>query len=796
MRKKSILMVCISALIALAVFVGCDNAPVYPAWPTGGYVSQVGDILNGQAFDASKFQVVATYLDNSKKVIDASVVFEDVDKSGNVTAGDTVSSTVGTDYYGSLVTATGTVSVYNIDSIDFTVAEGVDYTSLEAGDLAVTANYYNGKGELAAMPLSSTEYTVSVSSEAGEEDTTVYTITVTTSVGGNVKSSEKVSVANEPEVLGTIVGITTITPNNYSVPGFLYDELPAIDASKFRIGVLLEDGDATSGTVDGDTIEGLELAFVNQTTGAVLDKALDEYDFRNATDIGVRATFEGKSIYTADAITVDEATLTVEYKGAGIAENATLPEIIPADYRVLLTVGSNKAVDITEEANLYYAEEDWTATTDKTMTADGITVVASYMGILNSTKIEAGEAAPVTVESVEFTMAEGWAAPAKQYYNTLPSLAKTSVVDIVVTTNYGVENYDNAAASEAFAVAYYTAEGKPLSEAKATTVGDYDALANVDSILVGLTLGDKTYYKSYDLEEANIGTVRLQAVYGNSSNGSPMQNTTIDWVIQTSNDYGMISYDYTGEYEAWIDGVKTTLPVIADKAYTNIFVKVGDKESAPINIATPTAYIDASSIKVGIASTYKPLVGDVISTTVGDYAIVEKSWTPVGEGATDPVIESIILPATGAKVAVGSNVDVEAVVKYVDGTGKEVKVPVSVEAFDGISYTDVTSIKLSYANHPEVGDKELESGFAYDFRAFSIDSESVTEVGDDSNLKIVGYVEGSTGLDDDGMPVDGYLTSGVISTSWVSKVYTIIVSYTDKTTGEIDYIDYVFSLKA
>ena len=559
MRKKSILMVCISALIALAVFVGCDNAPVYPAWPTGGYVSQVGDILNGQAFDASKFQVVATYLDNSKKVIDASVVFEDVDKSGNVTAGDTVSSTVGTDYYGSLVTATGTVSVYNIDSIDFTVAEGVDYTSLEAGDLAVTANYYNGKGELAAMPLSSTEYTVSVSSEAGEEDTTVYTITVTTSVGGNVKSSEKVSVANEPEVLGTIVGITTITPNNYSVPGFLYDELPAIDASKFRIGVLLEDGDATSGTVDGDTIEGLELAFVNQTTGAVLDKALDEYDFRNATDIGVRATFEGKSIYTAKAITVDEATLTVEYKGAGIAENATLPEIIPADYRVLLTVGSNKAVDITEEANLYYAEEDWTATTDKTMTADGITVVASYMGILNSTKIEAGEAAPVTVESVEFTMAEDWAAPAKQYYKALPPIEVSDVANVVVTKSDGTVNeYSSIVGNDSFGIAFYTAEGVELT-GKSGDNG-FDTLVNADSILVGLQLGDEVFYQEYDLTTAVAEDVELYADYGDVAYyGAP-----VDWTIKLVNNDGVVDPDYQGAYTAYVvansKATKTDLP--------------------------------------------------------------------------------------------------------------------------------------------------------------------------------------------------------------------------------------------
>ena len=734
MRKKSILMVCISALIALAVFVGCDNAPVYPAWPTGGYVSQVGDILNGQAFDASKFQVVATYLDNSKKVIDASVVFEDVDKSGNVTAGDTVSSTVGTDYYGSLVTATGTVSVYNIDSIDFTVAEGVDYTSLEAGDLAVTANYYNGKGELAAMPLSSTEYTVSVSSEAGEEDTTVYTITVTTSVGGNVKSSEKVSVANEPEVLGTIVGITTITPNNYSVPGFLYDELPAIDASKFRIGVLLEDGDATSGTVDGDTIEGLELAFVNQTTGAVLDKALDEYDFRNATDIGVRATFEGKSIYTADAITVDEATLTVEYKGAGIAENATLPEIIPADYRVLLTVGSNKAVDITEEANLYYAEEDWTATTDKTMTADGIYVVASYMGILNSTTIEPGEAAPVTVESVEFTMAEDWAAPAKQYYNTdkLPSLAKTSVVDIVVTTSVGVEEYDSANDSTAFTVAYYTAEGKPLSEAKATE-GECDVLANVDSILVGLTLGDKTYYKTVALEEPVYTELTAKVVPNGTTVGSTVNLSVIAWNVNGNVNKDFKDYIILDEIGNPVDSINLVLGV-KPVNYT-IYARANDYEAdGTVTIPAGIGYIAPKAGEVKLVSTETKELSAVGTQITVDlvkkyFKIDEASYDPIAgkDGAPDvPAITGVKVPSKQT-LATGEN-EISVVIEYVDASGKNVKQNTNVTIVGTAYVSTMDASPVVLYDGKEI--TKLEQGTKYDISKFTISPDSYTSVGE------------------------------------------------------------------
>ena len=69
MKKKSILLTCIAAVMALAMFVGCDNAPVYPSFPTGGYVAQIGDFVEGQSFDASKFQVIATYLDGSQKTV-------------------------------------------------------------------------------------------------------------------------------------------------------------------------------------------------------------------------------------------------------------------------------------------------------------------------------------------------------------------------------------------------------------------------------------------------------------------------------------------------------------------------------------------------------------------------------------------------------------------------------------------------------------------------------------------------------------------------------------------------------
>ena len=81
MKKRSILLTCIVAIMALAMFVGCDSAPVFPDMPQSvksGYIIQDGDILSGQAFNASKFSVYVVY-DNGKseKIATAAVTLDD-----------------------------------------------------------------------------------------------------------------------------------------------------------------------------------------------------------------------------------------------------------------------------------------------------------------------------------------------------------------------------------------------------------------------------------------------------------------------------------------------------------------------------------------------------------------------------------------------------------------------------------------------------------------------------------------------------------------------------------------------
>ena len=148
MKKTSIFLTI--GLVLVAILAGCNNEVVYPEFLTGGYIKQTGDFVEGEAFDSSKFQVVATYLSGDSRKMDAAVTFVDADKSGDVSNGDSVKTDLGYDYYGKELKPELTVTVYPIDHYVVEVKEGAtfssDVTNLDATDFAVYAVYYNGKG--------------------------------------------------------------------------------------------------------------------------------------------------------------------------------------------------------------------------------------------------------------------------------------------------------------------------------------------------------------------------------------------------------------------------------------------------------------------------------------------------------------------------------------------------------------------------------------------------------------------------------------------------------------------------
>ena len=165
MKKRSILLTCIVAVMALAMFVGCDNAPVLPSFVVGGTINQTGDFLEGQTFDPSKFTVTITY-DNGRIVAaDETVsVYLDTDKNsdGKVNAGDTVKADLGKNYADSDICATAGISVYNIKSVEVVGPETIGSNNMEisASDLTVTATYLDSTNSEKTMVLVPGEYTV------------------------------------------------------------------------------------------------------------------------------------------------------------------------------------------------------------------------------------------------------------------------------------------------------------------------------------------------------------------------------------------------------------------------------------------------------------------------------------------------------------------------------------------------------------------------------------------------------------------------------------------------------------
>ena len=159
MKKKSILLTCIVAIMALAMFVGCDNAPNVPAFPTGGFISQKVDLLEGQVIPANAFDVIAVYTNGQKTISNVTVTETTEGKiNGKADNGEALQYSIGFDYQENPVVAKGQLVAYPVDYITAVLNEGVaideNTTELKSTDVTVTAYYINGEGKSVEKLLS------------------------------------------------------------------------------------------------------------------------------------------------------------------------------------------------------------------------------------------------------------------------------------------------------------------------------------------------------------------------------------------------------------------------------------------------------------------------------------------------------------------------------------------------------------------------------------------------------------------------------------------------------------------
>ena len=195
MKKKSILLTCICALMALAMFVGCDQS--VPFKYVTQYSVEAEDFLIGQTFEPSKVKVNITYSDGSHETKNA--VINEVSAGvtdSTITGPITVSVLAGQNLYGEDLVTTAQLDVYSATGLAVTapaetieVEEASDSITLDPALFTVIATYVYGE-----MPIAATDYSVSVDASgiaAGETGTAIATVTF-----DNIEKEVEVTVTN------------------------------------------------------------------------------------------------------------------------------------------------------------------------------------------------------------------------------------------------------------------------------------------------------------------------------------------------------------------------------------------------------------------------------------------------------------------------------------------------------------------------------------------------------------------------------------------------------------------------
>ena len=571
MKKTSILLTI--DLVLVAILAGCNNEVVYPEFLTGGYIKQTGDFVEGEAFDSSKFQVVATYLSGDSRKMDAAVTFVDADKTNTVTEFDKVTADLGYDYYGKELKPELTVTVYPIDHYVVEVKEGAtfssDVTTLDATDFAVYAVYYNGKGveTKKQMPSSEFSFTLGAANEAEETATAPVTVKKGEEEITMPSLSVPVTVVTEEEMICS--SISGAVQSSYVVPKLNYETLPEIDPSKLLI--TFKDGEGTTQTSKpGDFLDGFTYEFVNSETERPLSKEWGEYDFTTFDDVAIKVSYGDVKPFVTEKLTMTDVKINLQYVDttptlkAGTVLNSA--DIVASDFRADLVAtngtpaGTLQVIDM-DEVELSYAESvegkavytstDYNALTDKTnaVSADEVTVTATWLGATGTVEftVDSVESVKPEIESVTFTVADTYKAPAKQYYDNGKTIAAPVADDIenfTVTMNVGEPGANEA--KDKFTFALYTAEGE---EVPATTSGEYADLADIDTVLVGAYLTanasaeDKVIYYS---DPVKLATPEITILEAEQPAEVGMVGDSLKVTIVASNDNGDVDKDFDG----------------------------------------------------------------------------------------------------------------------------------------------------------------------------------------------------------------------------------------------------------
>ena len=200
MRKNSIITTVLIALLAVLMFVGCEQSAPFKYVVSASVTSE--DFLAGQAFDPNKITVTVNYSDGKSSTLTGVGTAANL-KDGKVAINSTVTVSAGLDVQGDEYEKTIVLPVYEATGLKVTAPASVtvkgqtDEESVDASLFTVSATYKNG--EIALLP--NVDYTVTVDAQklVANQAATV-TATITSNVFDDVTAevSATYSKAEEP----------------------------------------------------------------------------------------------------------------------------------------------------------------------------------------------------------------------------------------------------------------------------------------------------------------------------------------------------------------------------------------------------------------------------------------------------------------------------------------------------------------------------------------------------------------------------------------------------------------------
>ena len=757
MKKRSILLTCIVAVMALAMFVGCDNAPVLPSFVVGGTINQTGDFLEGQTFDPSKFTVTITY-DNGRIVAaDETVsVYLDTDKNsdGKVNAGDTVKADLGKNYADSDICATAGISVYNIKSVEVVGPETIGSNNMEinASDLTVTATYLDSTNSEKTMVLVPGEYTVGEVSGGNVTPSipeAAASVEVTVHVGNfgddelvytydfTVEYEEPVPVDLPYEITGWA------SDNTVEFTGILMqldygDNAVEPNPSDVTLNVRGDDGE--DHTVNAADVEGVELAFVDTQMGL----PLASNDLTSVSSVNLVVSLPGVAEQKTLEVETTATFLVVTPVADFALSEGPLGTASASDYKVILGAGGSYYEDITgnDGISVIYVASD--SSTDKLdpetviTTESTVYAYANYMGATGHTdQLTITETPAPTVESIEVTLVEGFEGPAAQYYDSLSTLTEFDESAAIESVTYVMSDGSERefAWADASATAEYYLNGAPLSELEATADGDYDL--NVDSLDIHVVYGEVSVDVPVATTDAEATTLEVTATVVKASGATTVVGMDVEYAVVLKNTTGAIDKDYT-DIGVLSNGYSAELPatVTAAEQTVTVYNRANVSMTDEVTVEAGASYISAGDLAF-VQQDEDALfaVGTEIDSSWvnANFELDAETYDVISGNGIDAEI-TVGAPGVpaGKVLETGANV-IPVTVTYLGSEGTTVTANVNLTV-DGVAYVSGSpSFTFMYNNEPITA---LEDGRSYNVSGFTVNPASYTAVGDNPAVAV------------------------------------------------------------